>query len=217
MKFVHVKNFNSTEVFWYTRMTTVSLFWYTNFGPRGITWTGSTCIPWKGSHCLVWTFVNPVFATKHGNSIAKGCKLLFGLVARETWLRLLRHVYNFSCYGLLSVPYNFSLWQKKVLWGIHVSETKQTVFLFAPLIIIWFILLSGITIHLWCTSRLRILIYRHFTLILWWTQLHIDMLSRYFIYICICFWVVDNTSLSNVVHLSVKTSCHCLFICHTQT
>lgn len=134
MKFVQVKNFNSTEVFWYTRMTTVSLFWYTNFGHRGITWTGSTCIPWKGSHCLVWTFVNPVFATKHGNSIVKGCKLLFGLVARETWLRLLRHVYNFSCYGLLSVPYNFSLWQKKVLWGIHVSETKQTVFLFAPLI-----------------------------------------------------------------------------------
>lgn len=90
-----------------------------------------------GSRFLACTFLNPIFATKHGNSIAKGCKLLFGLVARETWLKLLLHVYNFSCYRLLSVPYNFNaeynLWQKKVPWGMHVSETKQTVFLFAPL------------------------------------------------------------------------------------
>lgn len=212
MKFVQVKNFNSTEVFWYTRMTTVSLFWYTNFGHWGITWTGSTCIPWKGSHCLVWTFVNPVFATKHGNSIAKGCKLLFGLVARETWLRLLRHVYNFSCYGLLSVPYNFSLWQKKGPLGYTCFWNQANCLPFCTTDI-WFILLSGITIHLWCTSRLRIPICRHFTLILWWTQLHIDMLSRYFIYVFICFWVVDNTSRSDAVICQERQ----MFICHTHT
>ena len=61
-----------------------------------------------GSCFLACTFLNPIFATKHGNSIAKGCKLLFGLVARETWLKLLLHVCNFSCYRLLSVPYNFN-------------------------------------------------------------------------------------------------------------
>ena len=120
------KNFSSADVFRYTKMTTVSLFWSPWDHVNRIYMYSLERQP---CHCLVWTFLNPIFATKHGNSIAKGCKLLFGLVARETWLRLLQHVYNFSCYRLLSVPYSFNaecnLWQKKVLWSIHVSDTKQ--------------------------------------------------------------------------------------------
>lgn len=41
-----------------------------------------------------------------GNNIAQDCQLLFGLVAKEMWFKLLAHVCNFSCYRPLFDPYN---------------------------------------------------------------------------------------------------------------
>ena len=41
-----------------------------------------------------------------GNNIAQDCQLLFGLVAKEMWFKLLAHVCSLSRHRLLFDPYS---------------------------------------------------------------------------------------------------------------
>ena len=175
-----------------------------------------------GRRFLACTLLNPIFATKHGNSIAIGCKMLFGLVARKTWLKLLQHVYNFSCYKLLSVPHNFNveynLWQKRS-FGVcmFLKPSKLSSFLHH----------SASFLNLYCHLVHFAFRYHHPSVVYIKTEdpdlpafyfdplvnpiAHRHAVKVFYLRLYLFFGGWQRESI-RCCHLSVETLCHCLFI-----
>ena len=56
--------------------------------------------------CLVYILCKTLLPSDAGNNIAQDCQLLFGLVAKEMWFKLLAHVCSLSRHRLLFDPYS---------------------------------------------------------------------------------------------------------------